>query len=183
MFQEFTSKQLIDFLLDDLKARQTHKRFVYNCVSISIACDIGDYRPPSFHSFFLPLLNKMNFHQQFDFHLNWPTFALTLCNLGIHHRPLINEILKRRSQFETYQGFDILECSEMERLLNVNVQHLLPDLKRAIGKYMRLLVCTDIGHIVPMLVKIDSHSKKLLPFGDNKIITMNSKPYQDKQLL
>lgn len=186
-FQELTSQQLIDFLLDRLKETRTHKRFVYNCATISIACDIANYRPAVFHEFLLPLLSAMNFHQQFDFHLNWPKFALTLQNLGIQHRPLINEIFKRRPQFVTYHGFDVLECLEMERLLNANIQHLLPQLKHAIGEYVRLLVSTDNdGIIIPLLLKIDIHSKKLIPFGDGSVILMNSMnsiPCRDNQLL
>lgn len=181
--QEFTSKHLIDFLLDHIKENRTHKRFVHSCVSISVACDIGNYKPPLFYDFLFPLLGAMNFQHQFDFHLNWPKFALTLHNLGIHNQPLINEILKRRSQFDTYHGFDLLECLELERVLNVNMQYLLPDMKHAIGKYMRLLVCTDHGIIVPMLIRIDIHSKKLLPFKNDKIISVNSKPVHDNELL
>lgn len=183
ILKEFTSKQLIDFLLKHLKDDQKDGHYVYKCASISIACDIGNYRPPLFHDFLLPLLSSMNFHQQLDFHLHWPKFALTLLNLGIHHQPLINEIFKRRSQFQTYYGFDLLECLEMQRMLNVNVEHLLPDMKRAIGKYMRLLVCIDNGVVVPMLIKIDIHSKKLLPVENDKLISMNSMPCQDDQLL
>lgn len=183
VFQEFTSGQLIDFLLNHLKDNRKHEHFVYNCASIAIACDIGNYKPPSFHDFLFPLLSAMNFHQQFDFHLNWPKFALTLLNHGIHHQPLINEIFKRRSQFQTHQGFDVLECFEMERMLNVNVQHLLPYIKNVIGKHMRLLVCIDKDILVPMIVKIDTHSKKLLPFENNEMISINSIPYRNNQLL
>lgn len=125
----------------------------------------------------------MNFHQQFDFHLNWPKFALTLLNLGVHHQPLINEILKRRSQFQAHHGFDALECLEMERMINVNVQHLLPDMKHAIGKHMRLLTCADNSIVVPMLVKIDTVSKKLLPFEDDNTTSINSMSCPDDQLL
>lgn len=127
----------------------------------------------------------MNFHQQFDLRLNWPTFALRLQNLGIHHRPLINEILKRRDQFQSYENFDILEWSEMERLLNVNIQqNLLPKLKSAIGKQMQLLACTDSDIIVPMLLKIDTHSRKLLPFADDfKIASLRSLTSNDNQIL
>lgn len=125
----------------------------------------------------------MNFHQQLDFNLNWPKFALTLLNLGIRHQPLITEILKRRSQFRTYHGFDALECLEMEKIINVNVQHLVPDLKHAIGKHMQLLVCADDSIVVPMLVKIDTHSKKLLAFEDDSITSINSMSCCDDQLL
>lgn len=125
----------------------------------------------------------MNFHQQFDFHLNWPKFALTLLSLGIRHRPLIHEILKRKFQFKTYNGFDALECLEVEQMINVNVQHLLPDMKHAMGKHMRLLACTDDSIVVPMLVKINTHSKKLLPFEDDGITSMNSMPCSDDHLL
>lgn len=183
-FQEFTNKQLIDFLLNHLKENRRHKRFVHNCASIAIACDIGNYKPPLFHDFLLPLLGAMNFQQQFDFHLNWPKFALTLHNLGVHQQPLVNEIFKRRSQFETCQGFELLECLEMERVLNVNnIQHLLPDMKHAIGKHMRLLACTDNGIFVPMLIKIDTHSKMLLPFVDDEVISIHSMPCHDNQLM
>lgn len=156
------------------------ERFIYKCASISIACDIGHYRPPLFYDFLLPSLRSINLHQQFDIRLNWPKFALTLYNLGIHQQPLTNEILKRRSKFETYEDFDAFECHEMEQLLNTNIQYLISDFKRAIGKHMRLLVCTDDDIVVPMLVKIDIHSKKLVPFGDDKINSINSMPCDDE---
>lgn len=170
-------------MFDHLKDNQKHEHFVFNCASIAVACDIGNYKPPLFYGFLLPLLSVMNFHQQLDFHLNWPKLALTLLNLGVRHRPLINEILKRRVQFQTYYGFDSLECLEMERMINVNVQHVLPDMKHAIGKHMRLLVCADDSIVVPMLVKIDTHSKKLLPFEDDNISSINSMSCPDDQLL
>lgn len=170
-------------MLNHLKDNQKHKDFVHNCALIAIACDIGNYKSPLFYDFLLPLLSATNFHQQLDFHLNWPKLALTLLNLGIRHQPLINEILKRRSQFQTQQGFDALECLEMERMINVDVQHLLPDIKNAMGKHIRFCACSDDGIVVPMLVKIDTHSKKLLSFEGDKNVSMNSWHCHDGQLL
>lgn len=154
---------------------------MYNCATLAFACDIGDYKPRQFYEFLFPLLSSMNFHQQLDFNLDWPKLALTLLNLGIHHQPLITEILKRRSQFQRYYGFEALECHEMEQMINVNVAHLMPDMRHAIDRHVRFLACVD-SSLVPMLVKIDIHSKVLLPFEDDNI-TINSISCPDNQLL
>lgn len=166
-----------------MKGNQTHKRFIHNCATVAIACDVGNHRPSSFQDFLLPSLGAINFHQQLDIHLNWPKFALTLNRLGIFHRPLIREILKRRAQFEAYNGYDSLECLVMEKLANTDVHHILSDLKRAMDKYMHLLACADNDIIIPMMFKIDTKSKKLLRFTDNHIVVVNSLPHHDNQLL
>lgn len=156
-------------------------QFIYNCATIAIACDIGNHRPSLFYDFLFPLLRSMDFRQQFDIRINWPKFALTLYNLGIDPQPLTNELLKRRSRFETYDGFDTLECHAMERLLKANIRYLVSDFKRAIGgEYMRLLTSVDDDVIVPMLVKINIHSKELVSFRDDEEIhSISSMPCDD----
>lgn len=177
-FQGLTSKQLIDFLLEHMKDLRRDEHFIHNCATISIACDIGHHRPSLFYDILVPLLQSIDFHQQLDIHLNWPKFALILHNLGAHQQQLVNEILKRRSQFETYDSFDALECHEMGQLTRANIQHLIADFKRAIGKQMRLIVYTDDGAVVPLLVKIDIHSKKLMAFDDDRFRSTQCNQHQ-----
>ncbi|XP_055300609.1 uncharacterized protein LOC129567524 isoform X2 [Sitodiplosis mosellana] len=116
---EFSSKQLIDFLLRNLSDTAVKENFVRNSMKICIACDVANYRPPLFEDL-LPTLATMNFHQQLDIRLNWPKFALRLNSLGIYHEPLIQEILKRRSYFESFDKSSMqdLENLHMNKLVN-----------------------------------------------------------------
>lgn len=167
-FQEFSSKQLIDFLLENVKSETIKDNFLLNSISICIACDIANHRPPLFTDFLLPALATMNFHQQLDIKLDWPKFALRLNNFGIYHEPLIQEILKRRQQFELLDGSSIqeLEILQMEKLVNASVYNLLSDLRTNFGEYIRLLMRIDNDAIIPLLLKIDFHSKQLVPFEE-----------------
>lgn len=121
--QEFTSKRLIDFLLAYLKEVKCHTNLMHECISICIACDIGNYRPPLFDDCLYPLLSTMNFHQQFDIRLNWPKFALRLYRFGIYHKPLVNEILKQKSHFQSIDAdcFANLEAIQRVRSLSITL--------------------------------------------------------------
>lgn len=183
--QEFTSKRLIDFLLEYLKEEKIHTNFVHNCVSICIACDIGNHRPPLFDNYLYPLLTKMNFHQQFDIRLNWPKFAFRLYRIGIYHKPLISEIFKQKSHFEAISNANCvadLEGIYMEKLVNADIRNELSNLKRILDENeLRLLVHADNGVVVPLLVKIDIHSKGFASFGDDETNSLNSIRCNDNQ--
>lgn len=158
-----------------MKEEKKHTGFVHNCVSICIACDIGNHKPPLFGDYLYPLLASMNFHQQFDIRLNWPKFALRLHRLGIYHKPLINEIFKQKSQFDA-DGLADLESLQMEKLVNLkDIGSKLPDLKRILGEnQLRLLVHADNGVVIPLLIKIDIHSKEFVSFGDGETNSLRS---------
>lgn len=128
----------------------------------------------------------MNFHQQLDVRLNWPKFALRLHRFGIHHQLLIGEILKQRSHFETFDkdSIGVLECIEIERLVNANVQNLLPVFRQNIHENLsRLIVYAENGVIIPLLVKIDTHSRNLVSFGEKETNLLQSIQCNDNQCL
>lgn len=160
-----------------MKEEKTRTHFVENCITICIACDIGNHRSTLFEDFLFPQLASMNFHQQFDMKLNWPKFALRLHRLGVCHKPLIDEILRRKSHFETTDAVSYaeLEALQMEMLVNAEIRNILPDLKQNIGEdNVRLIVYAGNGVVIPLLVKIDIHSKEFVAFGDDETNSLNS---------
>lgn len=173
-------------MIEYLKDEKYHTNFVHNCASICIACDIGNYKPPLFDEYLYPILNQMNFHQQFDIRLNWPKFALRLNRLGVYHKPLITEIFKQKSQFESIDLDSIadLEALQLGKLVNADVHSKLSNLKRTLGENrLRLLVYADNGVIIPLLVKIDIHSKEFVPFENSETNSINSIRCDDNQCL
>lgn len=161
------------------------ENFIRNCISICIACDLANHRPPLFEDFLRPTLATMNFHQQFDIRLNWPKFALRLNSVGIYHKPLIQAILRDRQHFKQIDVSSIeeLEILQMEKLLNASLRCSLPDLKMIFGENIRLLVHEDNDTIIPLLVKIDIHSRKFVPFGETETNSLSSIQCDDNQLL
>lgn len=126
----------------------------------------------------------MNFHQQFDIKLNWPKFALSLKRLGIEHKLLITEILKQRSRFKfTANSVQELEILEFERLTNAHVRDSLTDLKLNFEEYIGILVHTNDDTFIPLLVKIDLHSKSVVPFGETKTNSLSSIKCDDNHCL
>lgn len=186
VFQEFASKQLIDFLLENVKDPIVKENFIQNCISICIACDVANHRPPLFEDFLRPTLATMNFHQQLDLRLNWPKFALRLNNVGIYDKQLIQAILRERQHFKRIDhvsSIEELEILQMEKLVNASVRDSLPHLKMIFGEKIRLLVQEDNDTIIPLLVKIDIHSKNFVPFGETEISSLSSIQCDDNQLL
>lgn len=126
----------------------------------------------------------MNFHQQFDIKLNWPKFALSLKRLGIEHKLLITEILEQRSRFKfTANSIQELETLEFEKLTNAHVGDSLTDLKLNFDEYIRILVHTNVGTFIPLLVKIDLHTKCVVPFGETKTNSLSSIKCDDNHCL
>lgn len=163
---DFTSKLFIHFLFEHLNDEEIRDSLTHNCIMMCITCDVADYRPPHFYDFLLPTLSTMNFHQQFDIKLNWPRFTLWLHRFGIHHQPLISGILKQKTHFDTIDAnsVDRIESLQMEKVVDASVHNLLPDLKSIVGDNLRLLVHTNNDIIIPLLLKIDVHSNKFVPF-------------------
>lgn len=181
-----SSKRLIDFLLDYLSKEKCYKNHVHNIISICIACDIANHRPPLFNEFVCPTVANLNLHNQFDIRLNWPKFALRLHRLGIYHTLLINEILRQKSHFKTFdtQSVAELESLQMEKLVDAKISGWLPDFKESVGeKNLRLLVYAENGVIIPLLIKINIHSKTFAPFGNAETNSLNSIRCNDNQSL
>lgn len=168
-----------------MKDTTVKENFVPNSVTICTACYVANYRPPIFEDNLFPALATMNFHQYLDQKLNWPKFALRLNNMGVYHKLLIQEILKQRQHFEPINesSFRELEILEMEKLINAPVCHFLPDLKAIFGEHIRLLVNVDRGGTVPLLVKIDIHSKNFVSFVESEAYLLSSIQCGDNQCL
>lgn len=114
----------------------------------------------------------MNFHQQLDIKLNWPRFALVLQRFGIYHKQLIAAILKQKSQFQCIDKKSVadLEDLQMERLLRIPLDGIsLEGLKQIIGEnQLRLLAYANNDVIIPIVVKIDLHSKMFASFQNTE---------------
>lgn len=167
--QELNSKRFIDFLLNNLKNENSYEttEFLQKCITVCIACQIGNYKPNLFEEYLAPTLANMNFHQQFDIKINWPKFALQLHHLGIYHKTLINAILQQKTVFQSVDKRRVaaLEIIEMEKMLRVPVGKSLEDLKRVVGEnQIRLLVHSNFDAVIPIVFKMNIHSKHFASF-------------------
>lgn len=186
--QELNSKRFIDFLLNNLKNENSNEttEFLQKCITVCIACQIGNYKPNLFEEYLAPTLANMNFHQQFDIKINWPKFALQLHHLGIYHKTLINAILQQKTVFQSVdkRGVAALEIIEMEKILRVPVGKSLEDLKRVVGEnQIRLLVHSNFEAIIPIVFKMNVHSKHFASFRSLETESIHSYQCDQNQCL
>ena len=72
----------------------------------------------------------------------------------------------------------------MDKLVNEGLFDLLPDFKSNFGKHIRSLVHVDGSDVtIPLLMKIDVHSKNFLPFADTESNSLSSIQCDDNQCL
>lgn len=159
---------------------------VHDCITLCIACDIANYKPPLFEEFLIPTLSNMNFHQQFDIKINWPKFALQLHRFGIYHHALIDAILKQKSDFQSIDRNSVaeLETIKMEKLLCTQVGNSLEELKGLMEENrMQLLAHANNDMTIPIVVKIDVHSKQFVPFCSTETGSIYSYKCEQNQCL
>ncbi|XP_031621099.1 uncharacterized protein LOC116339393 [Contarinia nasturtii] len=175
-YMGFINSQLIDFLLENLNVQAEDENVVNNCISLFIACDIGNYRSPLFHEILATTLANMNFNKHFHtIKLDWAHLAVRLSQNGIYHKRLNDCILKRRFSYEfNVDSLAELETLELEKIIGVEIGSSLSNLKRVFGDNIRLLIRTSDGSLIPLLLKIDINSKSIVPFKKHEGITLNS---------
>lgn len=182
----FSSKQLIDHLLNHLNDDRIKDDFIYNSITVCVGCDIANYKPQQFDDILVPRLSSLNFHHQFDLRLNWPKFALRLHRLGTYHKPLVEAILEEKSHFESFgaDNIEALEILQMENILNIPVGRSLLHLQNIAGvDSLRLLIRAENDAIIPLLVKMNIHSKHFVQFEESERDSFSSIQCDDNQCL